>query len=359
MGNFSRNTFDPAKGYVSVRLQQGVPLVDADWNELSDVTRNEAYSAAQLAVADGAVKGFAFLPGGPNDPVNVGGSGCVDGRPFDTGLMRYDAQPWRDAGQAAADGVPVLPALTTPAADRTDVCYLDVWEREVGKAEDANLVNPAIGVETSVRLRRVVTMRVAEGTDTVPPAPPGHRHVPLALFRRQAGTDTITAQQRQPLLPPLNVASFVPAFHPYADVSLPAQQPWTLVRAVDGRLEATRPPNSSEAEGILPIQLPSGARMLTLGISGRSDGRIDFRLTRWAIRPGVVPPGSIVAEVAVPPGGQDFAQEFVLPAPTPATLPPGALVVDNGRFQYGLVASSRNLITNPDLIYGVFIAYSY
>jgi hypothetical protein len=49
----------------------------------------------------------------------------------------------------------------------------------------------------------------------------------------------------------------------------------------------------------------------------------------------------------------------VLPAPTPATLPPGALVVDNGRFQYGLVASSRNLITNPDLIYGVFIAYSY
>ena len=29
MGNFSRNTFDPAKRYTAVRLQQGVPLVDA------------------------------------------------------------------------------------------------------------------------------------------------------------------------------------------------------------------------------------------------------------------------------------------------------------------------------------------
>ena len=35
MGNFSRNTFDPVKDYVAVRLQQGVPILDADWNELN------------------------------------------------------------------------------------------------------------------------------------------------------------------------------------------------------------------------------------------------------------------------------------------------------------------------------------
>jgi len=35
MGNFSRNTFDPLKDYVAVRLQQGVPVLDADWNEFN------------------------------------------------------------------------------------------------------------------------------------------------------------------------------------------------------------------------------------------------------------------------------------------------------------------------------------
>jgi hypothetical protein len=45
MGNFSRDTFDPSKQYTGVRLQQGVPLVDADWNELNDVIRQELYES--------------------------------------------------------------------------------------------------------------------------------------------------------------------------------------------------------------------------------------------------------------------------------------------------------------------------
>ena len=53
MGNFSRNTFNPNKNYVGVRLQQGVPLVDADWNELDDVIRNEIYSGLGQAFPDG------------------------------------------------------------------------------------------------------------------------------------------------------------------------------------------------------------------------------------------------------------------------------------------------------------------
>ena len=34
MGNFTRDTFDKSKHYVGVRLQQGVPMVDADWMKL-------------------------------------------------------------------------------------------------------------------------------------------------------------------------------------------------------------------------------------------------------------------------------------------------------------------------------------
>ena len=41
-GNFSndkKDTFDPKKGYVGTRLQQGVPLLDRDWNESEDMRR--------------------------------------------------------------------------------------------------------------------------------------------------------------------------------------------------------------------------------------------------------------------------------------------------------------------------------
>ena len=43
-GNFSNkkeDTFDPKKRYVGIRLQQGVPLLDRDWNELEDIRRYE------------------------------------------------------------------------------------------------------------------------------------------------------------------------------------------------------------------------------------------------------------------------------------------------------------------------------
>ena len=60
MGNFSRNTFDPVKDYVAVRLQQGVPILDADWNELNDVTRHELYDAFSLTFTDG-IQPQAFI----------------------------------------------------------------------------------------------------------------------------------------------------------------------------------------------------------------------------------------------------------------------------------------------------------
>ena len=42
VGNFSNHgidTFDPDKDYIGIRLQQGVPLLDRDWNELEDIRR--------------------------------------------------------------------------------------------------------------------------------------------------------------------------------------------------------------------------------------------------------------------------------------------------------------------------------
>jgi len=73
--------------------------------------------------------------------------------------------------------------------------YLDVWEREVDSEEDDALVNPAIGLETCVRIRREWAVRVAEGALTPPNPPDDHAFYPIARLSRPAGRRTITADQ--------------------------------------------------------------------------------------------------------------------------------------------------------------------
>ena len=59
---FDKDTFNKLKNYVSVRLQQGVPLVDADWNEKDDIRRFEIEAFLKWFIGDGVPKGSdAFL----------------------------------------------------------------------------------------------------------------------------------------------------------------------------------------------------------------------------------------------------------------------------------------------------------
>jgi len=69
MGDYSR---DPVtrlsdsldKHYVAVRLQQGVPLLDADWNMLDDLRRDELETVSTWSIGDGVPSGsdgFAIL----------------------------------------------------------------------------------------------------------------------------------------------------------------------------------------------------------------------------------------------------------------------------------------------------------
>lgn len=325
MGDFSRSTFDRVKHYVGIRLQQGVPLVDADWNELEDIRRFEVEAFLKWFVGDGvpagndgfrilaaagggagtirlspaatgtpgssisvdlsastaaaalgftavnrqaargpaparltgdAVQPFALTPGmtlvvaangAPpqtvtfttsgfadlgaataaevaaavnaaanrvtasagtgNDFFVAGGDGtpegagrCLaDGRDaVHEGRTAYASQPlYANTALAAAWGVPVVPELSAPASGtRSDLVYLDVWDREVTAAEDDTLVDPLVGVETCVRVRREWTVRVRPGGAEAP-APgdtdfvSGHAYLPLARLARQAGTAAI------------------------------------------------------------------------------------------------------------------------------------------------------------------------
>ena len=53
MALITPDTFDPLRSYIGIRLQQGVPLVDADWNEAHDVRKFEVQAFLKWFVGNG------------------------------------------------------------------------------------------------------------------------------------------------------------------------------------------------------------------------------------------------------------------------------------------------------------------
>ena len=219
-GNYSRDTFDPEKHYVGVRLQQGVPLVDADWNEQEDVRRFELRSFLRSFVGDGVPKGNeGFEIRALDPPANGFEIGGGDGRPEGAGRILvggwevqnekhvlYTGQRLYGNDALANEwGVAPLPELEPPTGQRVriDRVMLDVWEREVDSDEDPDIEDPRIGSPTCVRRKREWVVRVFEGGD--PPQPDdGHLFYCLATLKRVAGkleieAGDITDRRRQGL----------------------------------------------------------------------------------------------------------------------------------------------------------------
>jgi hypothetical protein len=209
MGNFSRNSFretnilnnllglvvtpvTEAKHYVGVRLQQGVPVLDADWNELEDIRRMELVAMLRYFIGNGVPagnQGFQILAtGGANNFAIGGGIILVDGLLVINGaLTTYQTQ-----SNAAG-----LPALTTPAADRTDTVYLDTWEEEIAGSDggDTRLIDDRLGVETAVRVKREWAVRVQENASDLSTIvrEDGHSYLPLARLNRRKNVAAIAA----------------------------------------------------------------------------------------------------------------------------------------------------------------------
>jgi hypothetical protein len=208
MGNFSQDPDKRAadaakKHYVAVRLQQAVPVLDADWNLLEDLRRGEMETLASLFIGDGVPvgsDGFHILASTqpsppPNDFVIRAGSCIVGGKlTINDADTSYATQP----NFGNPNLVPPLAALTTPAADKTFIVYLDVFEEEVDSLRDPGLIDIRIGIETALRLKRNWAVRVARVPEDfpLPPAPPpapppGHLFLELAQLDRKAGNPAI------------------------------------------------------------------------------------------------------------------------------------------------------------------------
>jgi hypothetical protein len=149
-GDFSRLTFDPAKHFTAVLMQQGRVQVDADWNEQAAILRHYLERlAADLIGPFGGPAGDAL---GFKIGVTQGATGAITGLTVGAGRYYVD-------GLLAENPAP---ASITLAAD-TDpslLVYLDVWQRLVTAIEDESIREVALeGPDTATRAQLVWQVR--------------------------------------------------------------------------------------------------------------------------------------------------------------------------------------------------------
>jgi len=356
MATITPSTFNPLLAHVNVRLQQGVSIVDADVNTLDDIRKFELRAFLKWFVGDGVPDGNdGYLitgglsnsftvrtgtqgPGGALPPVEAAlrqvGRYIVDG--LDVIIqsdVAFTAQPLHtsqpgSAALAAQLGVPVIAALTTPAADHRVLVELDVWERLVTPDEDPSLVHAGLGVETCARTRREWVVR-AYPESAIGPRLPGHSYSQLAQVNRFTGLDVIPdghivdRRQRRLLSPPSHLVSDMLGIDPY-----------------EYRRGAGRPPISfrDAINALLAGQLPTTADLSVSPGPGSDTIRRAFvvdtlnGLTAFWISPRVASTNQIFSarlDLAAPDLG--FAPANAVTSGT-THIEPTAVALPNGEF---------------------------
>lgn len=172
MGTISPDTFNELKNYVSVRMQQGVPLLDSDWNEMDDIRRFELRTFLKWFVGNGVpyatdgTDGFRVTTIDTNDIAIEAGRCLVGGcEAINAKRLNYSTQRLvKEAGLCKTWNVDEMTTLASPVdnKERIDLVYLDVWERLVDDQEDHEIRNPSINMSTCLRIKREWVVRVAE-----------------------------------------------------------------------------------------------------------------------------------------------------------------------------------------------------
>ncbi|MFF0445263.1 DUF6519 domain-containing protein [Streptomyces sp. NPDC004609] len=273
MAVISADTFDPMRRFVRVRLQQGVPIVDADVNEREDIQKFEMRAFLKWFVGDGVPEGndgFRIVgTGQPNDfEIRSGVNGAADplhqiGRYLAEGLdvmieadKLYTAQDLHeDKGAsakalAAAWDVPVIPKLESVAGP-VILVFLDVWERLVTPDEDPRLIFAGLGTESCARHKREWAVRARTGTDLPKKGDLDfkgkHAYTPLALVERRANdpqvrpTDVTDQRQQRLLVPPASLIQDVLGTSPADYRRGEGRPPVSLRNAINALLRGELP----------------------------------------------------------------------------------------------------------------------
>ncbi len=154
----SRNTHDEAKRYSGVFQQMGRMISDADWNELSDVHRDQLVRSLLDVIGSGTPPGGLVQLASGGMPAQLRwGRAYVQGVPARVApapeVELADPEVFDYAAQA---DFPAPPAL--PAPDYR--WYLDVWERSVSALEDPELRDAGLhGADTCTRSQTMAQVK--------------------------------------------------------------------------------------------------------------------------------------------------------------------------------------------------------
>src|SRR5712691_1210270 len=169
----------PLPIYDGSLLQQGRPLTDRDWNELvAQLNRRDQAGTLDAAgpVTVSKANPNAFMITRQGSDVKI-----QPGRIYVDGLLAEN----RGTGNLAWDpalaeqyGEPVSyldqPFLPDPEflPPKSYLVYLDVWQREVTHAMDEDIVEQALGVDTTTRLQTVWQVKFTQGGSGISCATP-------------------------------------------------------------------------------------------------------------------------------------------------------------------------------------------
>jgi Family of unknown function (DUF6519)/Right handed beta helix region len=169
--DFSRVRLNPLLNFAGVELKQGGVLLDADANELMAIVDRRLRALASDTLGRATVSQTtpdAFK-------ISVAGTSLLigKGRLYVDGLLAEN----HGAGARAFDDLmseavfvdptdysaqPYLPNAPALPGGGQHLVYLDVWNRSVTQIEDPNLVEIAVGVETSSRVQTVWQVRILD-----------------------------------------------------------------------------------------------------------------------------------------------------------------------------------------------------
>jgi hypothetical protein len=193
-GNFSndkQDTFDPGKRYIGIRLQQGVPLLDRDWNELEDMRRHAEVVLRRYYIGNGTPDdGFkvSLIDAATLDFRISSGRCLVNG--FDVVNGPYDESGNKLDFILYSKQEGIAP-LTFGTEGRWDTVYLDVWVEEVSKDQDSGLGNSRdIDMETSRRHKLEWRVRVDEGSQGYEKQP-FHHYYDLARINWRSAVEAL------------------------------------------------------------------------------------------------------------------------------------------------------------------------
>lgn len=187
MADISRDQFNVDNKVQKKIFQQGKTLIDADLNESIDIgldNRRRMLSCFANHVDVRFDDGFKVVSTNSSLSVNIKAGNAafhIDANDELAILITQEIDYTLTGFSSWVSG----------GVDRTDLVYIDITLNEYSASDDANLVNPSLGVETCRDIRADWSFAIAENTITLPTAPSGHIYRELCRIVKDSDTDII------------------------------------------------------------------------------------------------------------------------------------------------------------------------